>query len=138
MTMTKNRNRHALLVRTFIAVLLALAGSQLFTATGASAATAQDLLNNSRVTLTAAARGDLQAGKVDGRVIDILADLARSHTFSISVFVTGHSKYTASGNVSNHWYGRAADISVVDGKSVASGNAGARSLAQKVRDRGDS
>ena len=65
-------------------------------------------------------RGDLQAGVVDRRVIAALSWALERHTVGIWVFKTGHSRLAASGNVSNHFYGRAVDIASVDGE-VCSG-----------------
>jgi len=42
------------------------------------------------------------------------------HTVGIWVFKTGHNRLAVSGNVSNHYYGRAVDIASVDGE-VCSG-----------------
>jgi hypothetical protein len=61
-------------------------------------------------------RGDLQAGVVDPRVIAALSWALERHTVGIWVFKTGHSRLAASGNVSNHFYGRAVDIASVDGE----------------------
>ena len=95
---------------------------------GVAYAAATDLLANRRVILTPQARADLLAGAVDQRVISLLAWVAERHTISVTVFSTGHSKYTRSGTVSNHYYGRAADIFFVDGQPVGSSNPEARRL----------
>jgi hypothetical protein len=120
-----------------LAMLAVLAGLLVVPVSGAHAATAQDLLNNQRVSLSANARSDLQQGQVDGKVIDLLMDLSRSHTLTVNVFITGHSKYTTSGSISYHWYGRAVDISHVDGALVRAGNTGAEDVAHQVRNRTD-
>ncbi len=94
--------------------------------------TPSDLLRNPRITLTSNARADLEAGVVDRRLVVLLDVLSRRHTLGISVFKTGHSKYTRSGNVSLHYYGRAADIFFVDGLPVSASNRAARSLVTDV------
>jgi hypothetical protein len=90
--------------------------------------TPSDLLRNPRITLTSNASADLEAGVVDARLIALLDALSRRHTIGISVFKTGHSKYTRSGNVSLHYYGGAVDIFFVDGVPVSSVNMRAKSL----------
>ena len=99
---------------------------------GVAYAGASDLLANRRVILTPQARADLLVGAVDQRVISLLAWVAERHTISVTVFATGHSKYTRSGTVSNHYYGRATDIFFVDGQPVRSSNPGARRLVGEM------
>lgn len=99
---------------------------------GVANAAATDLLRNSRVVLTPNARADLQAGVVDRRLVSLLAWLAQRHTITISVFKTGHSKFTRSGSVSNHYYGRAADIFIIDGNLVSASNEAARQVVLGV------
>lgn len=91
-----------------------------------------DLLRNPRITLTSNARADLEAGVVDLRLIAILDALSRRHTLGISVFKTGHSKYTRLGSVSLHYFGRGVDIFFVDGAPVSASNGGARSLLRRI------
>lgn len=95
---------------------------------GAAYAASNDLLKNPRVVLTPNARADLEAGVVDSRLVSLLAWISERHTISIGVFKTGHSKYTRSGSISNHYYGRAADVSIVDGLPVSASN----DMAQQV------
>jgi hypothetical protein len=70
-------------------------------------------------------RGDLQAGIVDPRVIAALSWALERHTIGIWVFKTGHDRLAASGNVSNHYYGRAVDIASVDGEVCSGTRTGA-------------
>ena len=58
--------------------------------------------------------------------------MAERHTISISVFKTGHSKYPRSGIISNHYFGRGADVFIVDGESVSAGNSAAREVVLDV------
>jgi len=93
---------------------------------GVAFAAATDLLSNPRVALTPNARADLQAGVVDKRLVSLLAWIAQRHTITITVFKTGHSKYTRSGGVSLHYSGSGADIFIVDGLPVSAPNSAAR------------
>jgi Transglycosylase SLT domain len=60
---------------------------------------------------------DIQAGLLDQRVTGLLALMTKEHQITISSLRSDHSQMTASGNVSNHFYGRAMDIAAVDGVS---------------------
>jgi hypothetical protein len=60
---------------------------------------------------------DIQAGMLDQRITTLLALMTRDHQITISSLRSDHSMMTASGNVSNHYYGRAMDIAAVDGVS---------------------
>lgn len=95
---------------------------------GVAYAAANDLLRNPRVVLTPNARADLEAGAVDPRLVSLLAWVAERHTISITVFKTGHSKYTRSGSVSLHFLGSGADIFIVDGAPVSSSSSSARQV----------
>jgi hypothetical protein len=93
----------------------------------ADPATTAALLTDSRVGLSPGARADLAAGAVDGRVVAVLGYLARTHTLEVSVLRTGHAEFVAgTARVSNHFYGRAADVVSVDGEAVAAASASAR------------
>ena len=54
---------------------------------------------------------------LDQRITGLLALMTRDHQITISSLRSDHSQMTASGNVSNHYYGRAMDIAAVDGVS---------------------
>jgi hypothetical protein len=60
---------------------------------------------------------DIQAGMLDQRVTGLLALMTEDHQITITALRSDHSQMTASGNVSNHFYGRAMDIASVDGVS---------------------
>jgi soluble lytic murein transglycosylase-like protein len=60
---------------------------------------------------------DIQAGMLDERITGLLALMTKDHQITISSLRSDHSQMTASGNVSNHFYGRAMDIAAVDGVS---------------------
>jgi soluble lytic murein transglycosylase-like protein len=58
---------------------------------------------------------DIQSGAIDPRIINLIGAITQQHTIRLSALRSDHSKYTTSGNVSNHYYGRAMDIAEVDG-----------------------
>jgi Transglycosylase SLT domain len=60
---------------------------------------------------------DIQAGMLDERITGLLALMTQDHQITITSLRSDHSQMTASGNVSNHYYGRAMDIASVDGVS---------------------
>jgi len=60
---------------------------------------------------------DLQSGAIDPRIVNLLGAISQQHTITISALRSDHSKYASSGNVSNHYYGRAMDIAAIDGVS---------------------
>ena len=86
------------------------------------------VLSDAAINLTQAARGDIEAGRVDSRVLHVLLLLAQSHELGpVGPFVTGHSFYVkGTTRVSNHVYGRAVDILGVDGEPVSPANEAAR------------
>lgn len=96
--------------------------------TGFANAAPSDLLNNPRVTLTSNARADLEAGVVDSRIVALLDAISRRYEIGIGVFKTGHSMRTRSGSISNHYYGRAVDITFVNGSPVSELNVAARQI----------
>jgi hypothetical protein len=96
--------------------------------TGGASALADSLLQDSRVSLPAAAQADVQSGAIDSRVIAVLLDESQRYTLGISVMKTGHSEYTTSGYVSNHYYGRAVDVAIVNGVPVSPSNSAAHDL----------
>jgi len=62
-------------------------------------------------------RQDIENGLLDQRIMALLALITQEHQLTISALRSDHSELTASGNVSNHFYGRAMDIAAVDGVS---------------------
>jgi len=92
------------------------------------------VLSNPHIRLSANARKDVEAGRVDGRVLGALLFLAAKHDLrSVGPFVSGHSYFVkGTTRVSNHTRGRAVDIAVVDGVAVSARNAGALEAARAV------
>jgi hypothetical protein len=87
------------------------------------------LLSNPNITFDAAGIADLQAGRVDPRVVAVLATVAQTHVLTVAGFVTGYPKFTAGGSESLHYLGRAVDVVAVDGAAVGPGNLAARTVA---------
>jgi len=77
-------------------------------------------------------RQDIAAGRINRRVLATLVFLTRSGLKpTVSSLTTGHGLRTASGNISAHSYGHAADISAVNGVVIA-GNQGSGSITAKT------
>jgi hypothetical protein len=62
-------------------------------------------------------RRDLTTGAIDPRIVGLIGAITQEHQLTISALRSDHSEYTASGYVSNHFFGRAMDIAAVDGVS---------------------
>ena len=124
----------------YVAEVLELATSYGVATLGGGLANAapSDLLNNPRVSLTSNARADLEAGIVDSRIVALLDAISRRYEIGVGVFKTGHSMLTRSGSISNHYYGRAADITFINGSPVSKVNLTARQIVTALAEiRGD-
>ena len=108
---------------------LTVGGAATPVADPAAAEAAGRVLAEPAITLDDRARADLEAGRVDARLSALLLEAAARTPISVTVLQTGHSYYTVHGTVSNHSFGRAVDIGVVDGAAVDASNAAARDLA---------
>jgi len=77
------------------------------------------------------ALADLDAGAVDDAVIaDLLVAATRHRLSSVGPFVTGHAYLVAgTDRPSNHAFGRAVDVPVVDGRAVSAANTAALDVA---------
>jgi hypothetical protein len=60
---------------------------------------------------------DLTTDAIDPRIVGLIGAITQEHQLTISALRSDHSEYTASGYVSNHFFGRAMDIAAVDGVS---------------------
>jgi Transglycosylase SLT domain len=60
---------------------------------------------------------DLMTGAIDPRIVGLIGAITQDHELTISALRSDHSELTASGYVSNHFFGRAMDIAAVDGVS---------------------
>jgi hypothetical protein len=94
----------------------------------ALAATPESLLATDAIAFAPAAADDISHGVADHRLVSLLAWIALRHHIVVTIIRTGHAKYVGGTHkISNHWFGRAATISEVDGETVRPG-----SLAAKV------
>jgi hypothetical protein len=99
---------------------------------------ASALLSNPRLSLTPNARADLAGGIVDRRLIALLSALLTRHTLYVGVFKSGHPMMIVTdnglgGTVSTHYYGRGADILMVDGAPVSRLNRAARGVVLELQ-----
>lgn len=99
---------------------LAASGSTFAGSTGDLAA---QVLSSPSIHLSSAARVDVERGVVDSRVLKVLLIISQSHTLRVGPLMTGHSFYVAgTTRPSNHSFGRAVDIAVVDDAAVSASN----------------
>jgi len=91
-------------------------------------------LSNPRIHLSSYAAADVAAGRIDPRVLEVLLVLAeRFDLGSVGPLITGHSYFVAGTSTpSNHAFGRAVDISVINGHAVSISNPAAREAMQLV------
>lgn len=92
------------------------------------------VLSNPRIHLGSLAVGDVAEGRVDPRVLQVLLFLAERHDLgSVGPLISGHSYFVAgTTSPSNHAFGRAVDISVIDGQAVSIYNPAARDAMEMV------
>ena len=77
------------------------------------------ILNDKRITIYPGGRTDIQLGRVNVRVLALIAYLAEAHgQVTVSCLISGHRLYARPGVVSAHIYGLAADISMLGGTSI--------------------
>jgi hypothetical protein len=94
----------------------------------------RQVLDDPRVHIYPAGRGDIESGKVDIRVLAIIEYLAQADgDVGVSCLISGHSLYVAGrpGVVSAHIYGRAVDISSVGGVPIL-GHQGPGSVTERT------
>jgi hypothetical protein len=79
----------------------------------------QKVLNDPRVSVYAGGRGDIEAHRVNVRVLAAIEYLADSFgQVTVSCLISGHRLYARPGVVSAHIYGLAADISELGGTPI--------------------
>ena len=78
---------------------------------------ARAVLDDPRIDLPGPARADVEAGRVDDRLLGVLTEMARRHAIGVHVMSTGH-RAGAGATTSAHSVGRAVDIRSVDGRAV--------------------
>jgi hypothetical protein len=77
------------------------------------------ILNDKRITIYPGGRSDIEAGRVNIRVLVLIAYIAEAHgQVTVSCLISGHRLYARPGVISAHIYGLAADLSTVGGVSV--------------------
>ena len=77
------------------------------------------ILSDRRITIYPGGRSDIQAGRVNIRVLALIAYLAEAHgQVTVSCLISGHRLYARPGVVSAHIYGLAADISVLGNTAI--------------------
>ncbi|MGE5691808.1 MAG: hypothetical protein ACM33B_14740 [Pseudomonadota bacterium] len=83
-------------------------------------ALAEKVLNDERVQLYAGGRDDVQAGRIDVRVLALVEYLAESYgQVTVSSLMSGHRLYARPGVVSMHMYGEAVDVAALGGTPIA-------------------
>jgi hypothetical protein len=77
------------------------------------------VLKDDRIDIYACGREDIEAGRIDRRVLATLLYLATVGLHpQVSSLECGHGRLTASGNVSAHSYGHAVDIAAINGTPI--------------------
>jgi hypothetical protein len=87
------------------------------------------LLANPRVGFDATGIADLQAGRIDPRIVAVLAKLAQTHTLTVVAMCSDVPKFTSGGSVLPGYLGRGVDIGAIDGIVVSPANMTAREVA---------
>jgi hypothetical protein len=77
------------------------------------------VLHDKRVTIYAGGRADIEAGRVDVRVLALIAYLTEEFgTIDVSCLLSGHRLFARPGVVSAHIYGLAVDIAALGGTTI--------------------
>ena len=77
------------------------------------------ILNDPRISIYPGGRADIKAGRVNVRVLALIAYLAEAHgQVTVSCLISGHRLYARPGVISAHIFGLAADISMLGGTSI--------------------
>lgn len=80
---------------------------------------ARQVLDSTRLVIYPGGRHDIGTGFTDVRVLVLLRYLSsRYREVTVTSLTTGHSFFTASGNVSAHSYGQAVDIAALNGRPI--------------------
>jgi hypothetical protein len=100
----------------------------------ARAATPRSLLATDAIAFAPAAADDVSHGVAAKRLVSLLAWIAQRHRIVVTIIRAGHAKYVGGTHkISNHWYGRAATISEVDGEVVGPGSQAAAALWRELQ-----
>lgn len=81
----------------------------------------EELLRCASLEASERARADLASGRVDRRVVSLLANLTSVFRIRVSVIKTGHpmGPLSPAGRENDHYFFRAFDITDVDGAAIA-------------------
>jgi hypothetical protein len=100
----------------------------------AAPTTPKGLLADDAIAFAPAAADDIAHGVADQRLVRLLGWIAQRHRIVVAVIKTGHARYVSGTHkVSNHWYGRAASLSEVDGQAVGPGSQAAAALWHELK-----
>src|SRR5436190_6267771 len=94
----------------------------------------QQVLHDPRVHVYPGGAGDIEAGRVDVRILAMIEYLAQANgDVSVTCLISGHSYFVHGrpGVVSAHMYGRAVDIGAVAGISIL-GNQGTGTITERA------
>jgi hypothetical protein len=92
------------------------------------------ILADKRISIYPGGRSDIQANRVNVRIIALIAYLAEAHgQVTVSCLISGHRLYARPGVISAHIYGLAADISVLGGLSIMGNSAPGGMTEEGVR-----
>src|SRR5207342_3146929 len=81
------------------------------------------VLNQKTIEIYDGGQNDIRAGQIDRRVLALLAFLdSEGYHPTVTCLISGHSYLTASGNVSEHNFGTAVDIAMINGKAMSENN----------------
>jgi hypothetical protein len=90
------------------------------------------VLADRRLSIYDCGRSDIRSGQIDRRVLATLEYLAdKGFRLTVTSLKCGHSYFTSSGNISNHSFGTAVDIAVINGVPVL-GHQGPGTLTDSV------
>jgi hypothetical protein len=93
---------------------------------------ARRVLASRRLAIYPSGRVDIANGVTDVRVLLLMSYLSsRYRDVTVTSLTTGHTLFTASGNVSAHSYGRAVDIAALNGTPIL-GNQEPRGLTERA------
>jgi hypothetical protein len=93
------------------------------------------VLNDPAISIYSGGRDDLASGRVDVRVVALIAYLRESFgSVTVSCLVTGHRLYARPGVISAHVYGRAVDIADLGATPVLGNQQPGGVTEQAVRD----
>jgi hypothetical protein len=95
---------------------------------------ARRVLADSRIQIYPCGRSDIETGRIDRRILALLAYLAEiGMRPTVTSLQCGHGYYTASGNVSHHTTGTAVDIAAINGTPIVGHQAPGGITDQAVR-----